>query len=237
MLLTNHQTMVRDMVRSFARERLMPYAADWDRDARFPTEAVAAMGELGLMGMLVPEEWGGAGADHVSYALAIEEIAAGDGSCSTIMAVHNSVGCMPLYRFGSEQQKHRWLRSLAQGKMLASFCLTEPEAGSDASALRARARRDGDGYVLDGSKQFVTNGRSAGLAIVFAATDPDKGKRGITAFLVPTDTPGYHVARLEKKLGQRASDTAHIVLENCRVPYEARLGEEGQGYAIALGNL
>jgi len=195
------------------------------------------MGELGLMGMLVPQEWGGAGVDFVSYATAVEEIAAGDGACSTIMAVHNSVACMPVYRFGSEPQKQRWLHDLASGKVLGAFCLSEPGAGSDAAAIRCRARRDGDSYVLDGSKQFVTNGGRAGLAIVFAVTDPDKGKRGISAFLVPGDTPGFIVARLEKKLGLRASDTAAIALENCRLPLDARLGEEGQGYAIALSNL
>src|SRR5882724_3074404 len=237
MILNEHQLMIRDMARGFAREKLAPFAAEWDRESRFPLEAVAAMGELGLMGMLVPQEWGGAGVDFVSYAAAVEEIAAGDGSCSTIMAVHNSVACMPVHRFGSEAQKRRWLVELASGRVLGAFCLTEPGAGSDAAAIRCRARRDGDSYVLDGSKQFVTNGGRAGLAIVFAVTDPAQGKRGISAFLVPTDTPGFIVARLEKKLGLHASDTAAIVLENCRVPIEARLGEEGQGYAIALANL
>src|SRR6266404_1718153 len=237
MILSEHQLMIREMARGFAREKLAPFAAEWDRESRFPLEAVAAMGELGLMGMLVPEEWGGAGADFVSYALAVEEIAAGDGSCSAIMAVHNSVACLPVHRFGSEAQKRRWLAELASGRVLGAFCLSEPGAGSDAAAIRCRARRDGDVYVLDGSKQFVTNGGRAGLAIVFAVTDPAQGKRGISAFLVPTGTPGFIVARLEKKLGLHASDTAAIVLENCRVPIEARLGEEGQGYAIALGHL
>jgi butyryl-CoA dehydrogenase len=237
MILAEHQLMIRDMARGFARETLAPNAAEWDREQRFPREAVAAMGALGLMGMLVPEEWGGSGADHVSYALAIEEIAAGDGACSVIMAVHNSVGCMPVLRFGSAAQKARWLRDLAAGRVLAAFCLTEPGAGSDAAAIRTRARRDGDSYILDGSKQFITNGANAGLAIVFAVTDPAAGKRGISAFLVPTDTPGFIVARIENKLGMRASDTAAIVLENCRLPADARLGEEGQGYAIALANL
>ncbi|MFO1056814.1 MAG: acyl-CoA dehydrogenase family protein [Dongiaceae bacterium] len=237
MLLTESQVMVRDMVRDFARSQLAPGAAARDAAAAFPAEAVAAMAGLGLMGMLVPEAWGGAAADHVSYALAIEEIAAADGACSTIMAVHNSVGCVPVLRFGTPAQKERWLRDLASGATIAAFCLTEPGAGSDAGAIVTRARRDGDHYVLDGSKQFITNGGSAGLAIVFAVTDPAKGKKGISAFLVPTATPGYVVARIERKLGLRASDTAHIVLEGCRVPAEARLGEEGQGYAIALANL
>jgi butyryl-CoA dehydrogenase len=237
MALTEQQAMIRDMARSFAAEKLSPNSAEWDRTCRFPAEAVAAMGELGFMGMLVPEEWGGAGVDHVAYVLAVEEIAAGDGSCSTIMAVHNSVGCLPILKFGSEAQKQRFLRALATGKMLACFCLTEPEAGSDAAAIRSRARREGEAYVLNGSKQFVSNGSTAGVAIVFAVTDPAAGKRGISAFLVPTDTPGFTVARLEKKFGQNASDTAHIVLENCRVPAELRLGEEGEGLRIALANL
>jgi butyryl-CoA dehydrogenase len=237
MALSEQQAMIRDMARSFAAEQLAPNSAEWDRTCRFPAEAVAAMGELGFMGMLVPEEWGGAGVDHVAYALAVEEIAAGDGSCSTIMAVHNSVGCLPILKFGSQAQKQRFLRPLATGKMLACFCLTEPEAGSDAAAIRSQARREGDSYILDGSKQFVSNGSTAGVAIVFAVTDPNAKKRGISAFLVPTDTPGFKVARLEKKFGQNASDTAHIVLENCRVPAELRLGEEGEGLRIALANL
>ena len=237
MALTEQQAMVRDMARSFAAERLAPFAAEWDREARFPAEAVAAMGELGLLGMLVPEEWGGAGVDYLSYALAVEEIAAGDASCSTVMSVHNSVGCLPVLRFGSQDQKQRYLRDLASGRMLACFCLTEPGAGSDAAAIRCRARRDGDAYVLDGAKQFISNGSKAGLAVVFAVTDPGAGKRGISAFLVPTSSPGFKVARLEQKLGLKASDTAHIVLENCRIPVEARLGEEGEGLRIALANL
>jgi len=195
------------------------------------------MGELGFMGMLVPEEWGGAAVDHIAYVMAVEEIAAGDAACSTVMAVHNSVGCMPVLKFGTEAQKKRFLRPLATGKTIACFCLTEPEAGSDAAAIKSRARRDGDSYVLEGSKQFISNGGKAGLAIVFAVTDPSLGKRGISAFLVPTNTPGFTVDRLEKKFGQNASDTAHILLENCRVPAELRLGEEGEGLRIALANL
>ena len=237
MALSEQQAMIREMARNFAQEKLAPNSAAWDRDSRFPAEAVAEMGELGFMGMLVPEEWGGAGVDHIAYVMAVEEIAAGDAACSTVMAVHNSVGCMPLLKFGTEAQKKRFLRPLASGKTIACFCLTEPEAGSDAAAIKSRARRDGDGYLLDGSKQFISNGSKAGLAIVFAVTDPAAGKRGITAFLVPTDTPGFIVDRLEKKFGQNASDTAHILLENCRVPAELRLGEEGEGLRIALANL
>jgi len=237
MLLTEDQTMIRDTARSFARERLWPNAAEWDRTAAFPREAVAEMGRLGFMGMTVPEEWDGAGTDHVAYALALEEVAAGDGACSTIMSVHNSVGCAPILRYGSTDQKERFLRPMARGERLGAFCLTEPQAGSDAANLRARARRDGNHWVLAGTKQFITNGASGDIAIVFAVTDPDAGKKGISAFVVPTDTPGYTVGRVEKKLGQRCSDTAQIVFEDCRLPADLMLGEEGQGYRIALSNL
>jgi alkylation response protein AidB-like acyl-CoA dehydrogenase len=237
MLLTEQQIMIRDMARQFAQEQLAPHSAEWDAKAEFPKAAVDAMGALGLMGMLVPEEWGGAGIDRVSYALAVEELAAGDGSCSTIMTVHNSVGCVPILQYGTQAQKERFLRPLAKGEMLACFCLTEPSTGSDASAIKTRARRDGNHWVLEGTKQFITNGSTADLAIVFAVSDPAKGKRGITAFLVPTDTPGFKVARLEKKLGLRASDTAQIVFENCRLTPDLMLGQEGEGYRIALGNL
>ncbi|MBB6251038.1 acyl-CoA dehydrogenase family protein [Nitrospirillum iridis] len=237
MLITEEQAMIRDMARAFARERLAPGAAERDRTSRFPAEELREMGGLGLLGMLVPEEWGGAGTDVISYVLAIEEIAAGDGAISTIMSVHNSVGCAPILKFGAEAQKERYLRAMATGQMLGAFCLTEPQAGSDASALKTRAVRDGDHYVISGAKQFITNGRHAGVALVFAVTDPVAGKKGISAFLVPTDTPGYTVARLEHKLGQRCSDTAQIVLDNVRVPADAVLGEPGQGYRIALANL
>ncbi|MDZ5648644.1 acyl-CoA dehydrogenase family protein [Nitrospirillum sp. BR 11828] len=237
MLITEEQAMVRDMARAFARERLAPGAAERDRTSAFPADEIKAMGELGLMGMLVPEEWGGAGTDILSYVLAIEEIAAGDGAISTIMSVHNSVGCAPILKFGSPAQKDRYLRAMASGRMLGAFCLTEPQAGSDASALKARAVRDGDHWVINGAKQFITNGQNAGVALVFAVTDPAAGKKGISAFLVPTDTPGYTVARLEHKLGQRCSDTAQIVFDDVRVPADAMLGEPGQGYRIALANL
>ena len=237
MILSDEQAMIRDMARQFAQERLAPNAAAWDRAAAFPSEAIAEMGALGLLGMTVPPEWDGAGADHVSYALALEEIAAGDGSCSTIMSVHNSVGCAPILRYGSTAQKERFLRPMARGVWLGAFCLSEPQAGSDAAALRTRARRDGDSYVLNGTKQFITSGQNGQIGIVFAVTDPEAGKRGMSAFIVPTDTPGYVVARLEHKLGQRASDTAQIVFEDCVVPADQRLGAEGEGYRIALSNL
>lgn len=237
MLLSEEQTMIRDMARAFAAEQLAPNAGEWDQTHAFPADAIRQMGELGLLGMLVPEEWGGAGAGHVALALALEEVAAGDGSCSTIMSVHNSVACMPILKFGSEQQKERFLRPMARGELLGAFALTEPQAGSDAANLRTRASRDGDGYVLNGVKQFITSGKNGQIAITFAVTDPSAGKRGITAFIVPTDTPGYLVTRIEEKMGQRASDTAQITFEDMRLPAELRLGAEGEGYKIALSNL
>jgi butyryl-CoA dehydrogenase len=237
MILTQEQAIIRDMARSFATERLKPFAAEWDRAARFPAQAIGEMGQLGLLGMLVPEAYEGAATDHVSYALALEEIAAGDGACSTIMSVHNSVGCAPVLKFGTVEQKERFLRPMARGEMLAAFCLTEPEAGSDASAIKTRARRAGNRYVVDGTKQFITSGANAKVAIVFAVTDPEAGKKGISAFIVPTDTAGWRVAKLEHKLGQRASDTAQIVFEEMELTPDLLLGEEGQGYKIALANL
>jgi alkylation response protein AidB-like acyl-CoA dehydrogenase len=237
MLLTEEQSLIRDTARQFAQEQLAPHAAEWDREARFPREALTAMGELGFLGMLVPPEWDGAGADHVSYALALMEVAAGDGSCSTIMSVHNSVGCMPILKFGTPEQQARFLKPMARGEMLGAFCLTEPQAGSDAAAIRTRAERDGNHYVLNGVKQFITSGKNGDVAIVFAVTDPDQGKRGISAFIVPTDTPGYRVASVERKLGQKASDTCQIVFDDLRLTPDLLLGEEGQGYKIALANL
>jgi len=237
MQLTEEQTMIRDMARRFAREELAPHAADWDRDAAFPHDAVRHMAELGMLGMLVPEDHDGAGADHVSYTLAMEEVACGDGACSTIMGVHNSTGCVPVLRYGSEAQKEKYLKPMARGELLACFCLTEPQAGSEASNLRTRAVLDGDEYVLNGTKQFITSGANAHIAIVFAVTDPDAGAKGITAFIVPTDTPGYEVSRIETKLGQKASDTAQLLFKDMRVPAANRLGPEGGGYRIALSNL
>jgi alkylation response protein AidB-like acyl-CoA dehydrogenase len=187
--------------------------------------------------MLVPPEWDGAGADHVSYALALMEVAAGDGACSTIMSVHNSVGCMPILKFGTPEQQERFLKPMARGALLGAFCLTEPQAGSDAAAIKTRAERDGNHYVLNGVKQFITSGKNGDVAIVFAVTDPAQGKRGISAFIVPTDTPGYRVASVEKKLGQKASDTCQIVFDDLRLTPDLLLGEEGQGYRIALANL
>jgi butyryl-CoA dehydrogenase len=237
MQLSETQTMVRDAARDFAQTRLWPTAAAREKEKLFPKDLVREMGDLGFMGMLVPDEFGGAEADHVAYALALEEIAAGDGAVSTVMSVHNSVGCMPILKFGTAWQKETFLKPLAAGKMLAAFALTEPQAGSDASAIKTRARRDGNHWVLDGAKQFITSGATADVAIVFAVTDPSAGKKGLSAFLVPTDNPGWKVARLEEKLGQKCSDTAQIVLENARLTPDLMLGEEGAGYRIALANL
>jgi alkylation response protein AidB-like acyl-CoA dehydrogenase len=237
MILNEQQRMIRDTLRDFARERLAPYAAQWDRDSTFPREALAELAQLGALGMTVPEEHGGAGLDYVSLALALEEIAAGDGATSTIVSVQNSVVCGPILAFGNAQQKERFLKPLASGEWLGCFCLTEPQAGSDAAAIRTGARREGDVYVLNGVKQFITSGKNARLAVVFAVTDAAAGRKGISAFLVPTDTPGYVVARIEDKMGQHASDTAQILFEDCRVPAANLLGREGDGYRIALANL
>jgi butyryl-CoA dehydrogenase len=238
MQFTETQLMIRDAAREFAQGSLAPYAAEWDRKSTFPKEALAEMGKLGFLGMQVPEEWGGAGVDHVAYALAVEEIAAGDASTSTIMSVHNSVVCMPLLKYGTQEQKEKFLRPLAKGELLGCFCLTEPQAGSDASSLKTRAKRDGNHWVLNGTKQFITSGSTADLAIVFAVTDPAKGKKGISAFLVPTKkVEGWKVARVEEKLGLHASDTCQIVMDDMRLTPDLMLGDEGQGYRIALGNL
>ncbi|MBA8838051.1 acyl-CoA dehydrogenase family protein [Ochrobactrum sp. RH2CCR150] len=237
MLLTDTQEQIRDAVRDFAQERLAPGAAKRDREHAFPRAELTEMGELGFLGMLVPEEWGGSDLGMVAYALALEEIAAGDGACSTIVSVHSSVGCVPILRFGTEDQKRRFLPKMASGEWIGGFALTEPQAGSDASALKTRARLDGDHYVIDGSKQFITSGKNGSVVIVFAVTDPAAGKKGISAFIVPTDTPGYEVMTVEHKLGQHSSDTCALAFTNMRVPVENRLGAEGEGYKIALANL
>lgn len=237
MLLSDEQEQIRDAVRAFAQERLAPGAADRDREHRFPRAEIAEMGALGFMGMLVPESHGGSQMGTVAYALALEEIAAADGACSTILSVHSSVGCAPILRFGTEEQKRRFLPKMAAGEWIGAFALTEPQAGSDASALKTRARRDGDHYVIDGAKQFITSGKNASVVIVFAVTDPAAGKKGISAFIVPTDTPGYDVVSVERKLGQHASDTCALAFRDMRVPAENLLGAEGDGYRIALANL
>ncbi|MDM9624839.1 acyl-CoA dehydrogenase family protein [Rhizobium sp. S152] len=237
MILSDVQLQIRDLARDFARERLLPGAAARDREHAFPRAELKEMGELGLLGMLVPETYGGSETGTVAYSAALEEIAAGDGPCSTIMSVHSSVGCVPILKFGTEEQKQRFLPSLASGAWIGGFALTEPQAGSDASNLRTRAKRDGDHYVIDGAKQFITSGKNGQVIIVFAATDPQAGKKGITAFIVPTDTPGYEVARVEDKLGLHSTDTCQIAFNEMRIPIALRLGEEGEGYRIALANL
>ena len=238
MIPTEEQATIRDMARRFAEEKLAPNAARWDREHAFPAEALKEMGGLGFMGMTVPSEWDGAETDYVAYAMAVIEIAAGCGAVSTIMSVHNGVGCMPILTFGDDEQRERFLKPMARGDEIGCFCLTEPGAGSDAAAIRTRARRDGNSsYVLSGAKQFITSGKNADVAIVFAVTDPDAGKKGISAFIVPTDTPGFVVAKVEEKLGQHASDTCALTFEEMRVPASQRLGEEGQGLKIALANL
>ena len=237
MILSEEQQMIRQSARKFAQERLAPNSARWEEEARFPREIIAEMGALGFMGMTVPVEWGGAGADNVAYSLALQEIAAGDGALATVVSGHNSVGVMPILSYGTEAQKERWVRDLATGKKFTAFALTEPQGGSDAASIRTRATRKGDSYVLSGTKQFITSGATADVTLVIAVTDPDAGKRGISAFLVDTKAPGYQVARIEKKMGQNASDTCEIRLDDVVVGAEDRLGEEGQGYRIALANL
>ena len=237
MLLTQDQEMIRDAVREFAREQLWPHAAQWDRERTFPREAHRGLAALGAYGICVPEEYGGANLDYVTLALVLEEIAAGDGGTSTAISVTNCPVNAILMRYGTEAQKQKWLTKLAQGEMLGVFCLTEPHVGSDASALKATARKEGDSYVINGVKQFITSGRSGHLAVVIAVTDKGAGKKGMSAFLVPTDTPGYVVARLEDKAGQHSSDTAQINFDSCRIPAENLIGEEGEGYKIALSAL
>ena len=237
MLLSEEQRLIRDSVRDYVQQRIAPFAADWDRDSHFPAEQLAEMGELGLYGMFIPEEWGGAGADYLSFALAIEEVAAGDGACSTILSVNNSVVCGVLLKSASEYLKDTYLKPLASGDKLGCFCLTEPHAGSDAASLRTRAQKQGDDYLLNGTKAFITSGKNADVAIVFAVTDSQAGKRGISAFVVPTDNPGYQVGGVEQKMGQHASDTATVFLEDCRIPADHLIGAEGEGYKIALMNL
>jgi alkylation response protein AidB-like acyl-CoA dehydrogenase len=236
-MLTDEHRLLRDSLRDFAQQRLAPFAAEWDRNATFPKQALAELAALGTFGIAVPDHYGGAGMDYLALAIALEEIAAGDGATSTIISVNNCPVCSILMGWANEEQKRRYLVPLARGEMLGAFCLTEPHVGSEASGLRTTARRDGDFYVLDGVKQFITSGKHGDVAIVMAVTDRSAGKRGISAFLVETSTPGYVVARIEEKMGQHASDTAQILLENCRVPAANLIGDEGAGYKIALSGL
>jgi butyryl-CoA dehydrogenase len=237
MVLSEQHEMIRDALRTFSQERLAPNAARWDKEHHFPKEELKGLAALGAFGVAVPEEFGGAGLDYVSLSLVLEEIAAGDGGTSTIISVNNCPVCSIAMMYANAQQKEQWLRPLARGEMLGAFCLTEPHVGSDAAALRTTATRDGDHYVLNGVKQFITSGKHADVAIVMAVSDKEAGKKGISAFWVPTNTPGYIVARLEDKLGQHSSDTAQILFENCRIPARNLIGEEGQGYKIALSGL
>ncbi|HEY6858485.1 MAG TPA: acyl-CoA dehydrogenase family protein [Pseudolabrys sp.] len=237
MLLTEEQEQVRDIAREFAQRSLLPHSAEWDSQAVFPQEALRELGRLGFMGMTVPLEWDGTGSDYIAYALALEEIAAGDGAVSTIMSGHNSVGCMPLVAYGSQAQKEKYLRPMARGELLSAFCLSEPQSGSDASAIRTRAERRHGSYIINGTKQFITSGKNADVALVFAATDLTLGKRGISCFIVETRQSGYCVGRIESKMGQHASDTCEVRFEDLSVGEENRLGAEGQGYHIALANL
>ena len=237
MILNSEQEQIRDAVRDFVQTELWPHAAKWDKEHHFPVEAHKGLAALGAYGICVPEEWGGANLDYLTLALVLEEIAAGDGGTSTAISVTNCPVNAILMRYGNAAQKKQWLTPLAQGDMLGVFCLTEPHVGSDASSLRTTAVRDGDGYVLNGVKQFITSGKNGHAAVVIAVTDKGAGKKGLSAFMVPTDAPGYVVARLEDKLGQHSSDTAQINFDNCRIPAENLIGAEGEGYRIALGGL
>lgn len=235
--LTEEQRMIRDMARDFANAELTPNAERWEKEGWLDGQVLEQMGELGLLGMMVPEEWGGSYIDYSCYALAVEEISRGCAATGAVMSIHSSVGCAPLLRWGSEEQKQQWLPALASGEVLSCFCLTEPQAGSEANNLRTRAVEDGDHWVINGSKQFVSNAKRAGLAIVFAVTDPELGKKGLSAFLVPTDTPGFEVERMEQKMGLKASDTCAVSLVNCRIPKDNMLGPRGRGLALALSGL
>ena len=237
MILNSEQNSVRDAVRQFAQAELWPNASRWGRERHFPREALQGLAALGAYGICVPEEYGGANLDYLTLALALEEIAAGDGGTSTIISVTNCPVNAILLNFGNASQKTKWLTPLAQGKMLGAFCLTEPHVGSDASALKTTAVKSDGGYVINGVKQFITSGKNGDVAITIAVTDPSAGKKGMSAFIVPTNTPGYRVASLEDKMGQHTSDTAQISFESCQVPTENLIGWEGEGYKIALGGL
>src|ERR1700754_2259258 len=241
MLLSEDHRAVQDAVRAYVQDRIAPQAAAWDKNHHFPKDELRGLAELGCYGIAVPTEWDGAGLDYLALAIILEEIAAGDGATSTIVSVNNCPVCSILMAWANDAQKAQWLKPLARGEMLGAFCLTEPHVGSQADGLKTTATKDGDGYVLNGVKQFITSGKNGDVAIVMARTDKaagkDLGKRGISAFIVPTDTPGYTVARIEDKMGQHASDTAQIVFEDCRVPAANLIGEEGQGMKIALSGL
>jgi butyryl-CoA dehydrogenase len=237
MLLSEDHRAVQDAVRAYVQDHIAPNAARWDREHHFPSDELKGLAALGCYGVAVPAEYDGAGLDYLALAVILEEIAAGDGGTSTVVSVNNCPVCAILMAYANEDQKQRFLKPLARGEMLGAFCLTEPHVGSEAGGLKTTAARDGDHYVLNGVKQFITSGKHGDVAIVMAVTDKVAGKKGISAFLVPTGTPGYTVARLEEKMGQHSSDTAQILFENCRVPAANRLGEEGMGLKIALSGL
>ncbi len=237
MILSEQQELIRDSARRFAAERLVPNSRKWEADGAVDPAALMEMGELGLMGMTVPEAEGGAGLDYVSYALALIEIAAGDGAVSTIMSVNNAPVCAILQSTASSALRERYLRPLAAGEMIGAFALTEPHAGSDAASLKTRAIRTDAGYEITGTKQFITSGKIAGAVIVFAVTDPSAGKRGMSAFVVPAGTPGMSVSSVEHKMGQEASDTVQLSFDAAAVPADHLVGQEGDGYRIALSNL
>ncbi|TMH04259.1 MAG: acyl-CoA dehydrogenase [Betaproteobacteria bacterium] len=237
MLLSEDHRAVQDAVRAYVQDRIAPKAAAWDKTAHFPKDELRGLAELGCYGVAVPAEYDGAGLDYLALSIILEEIAAGDGATSTIVSVNNCPVCSILMSWASEAQKQQWLKPLARGEMLGAFCLTEPHVGSEAAGLKTTATKDGDDYVLNGVKQFITSGKNGDVAIVMAVTDKTAGKKGISAFIVPTKTPGYTVARLEEKMGQHASDTAQILFENCRIPAANLLGDEGQGLKIALSGL
>ncbi|WP_457389500.1 acyl-CoA dehydrogenase family protein [Roseateles sp. P5_E1] len=237
MLLTEDHLAVQDAIRAFVQAEIAPHAAAWDKNHHFPAEQLKGLAALGCYGVAVPTEWDGAGLDYLALAVILEEIGAGDGGTSTVVSVNNCPVCSILMGFANDEQKERFLKPLARGDMLGAFCLTEPHVGSEAGGLRTTAVRDGDDYVLNGVKQFITSGKHGDVAIVMAVTDKAAGKKGISAFVVPTNTPGYQVARIEEKMGQHSSDTAQILFENCRVPAANRLGDEGQGLKIALSGL
>jgi alkylation response protein AidB-like acyl-CoA dehydrogenase len=237
MNLSEQHQMIRDALRNFSSERLAPQAPRWDKEHHFPKAELKELAALGAFGVAVPEAQGGAGLDYLSLALVLEEIAAGDGGISTIISVNNCPVCSIGMMYANPAQQEQWLRPLAQGALLGAFALTEPHTGSDAAALRTTATRVGDSYVLNGAKKFITSGKYGDVAIVMAVTDKAAGKKGISAFWVPTSTPGYIVAGIEQKMGQHSSDTAQILFEDCRIPAENLIGAEGQGYKIALSGL
>ncbi|MEM7018053.1 MAG: acyl-CoA dehydrogenase family protein [Pseudomonadota bacterium] len=237
MILTEEQTMLQDAARRFVTEKVRPYSADWEKRGEIPRDIIDELGALGFLSMTIPEQFGGTDLDFVSYALSLIEIASGDGALSTLISVHNSPSASTIVKAGNSEQQEKFLPRMASGEWIGAFGLTEPQAGSDASNLKTRAVKNGSSYIINGSKQFITSGRIGSLMIVFAVTDPAAGSRGISAFIVPTDTPGYQVTRIEEKLGQNASDTCLINFEDMEIAEENRIGEEGEGYKLALANL